>query len=370
MTDPGINVPCSAAPSGSNWYTYLNSIAPYTGTNGALPYKWIRITLKSNASSAPFYVDGGGDSTAYGRQVCWNGFNELLLPSGYTRCDLPPAGSPALTPVYSVTAYAKGSHRIVQKEIAQVSLPPLPAALTLAGPHPSYNAPNSTNFVVDGHDHPSCGVAGPLKPAIGAYDNPASPTNPTSVNTIISDIPNNRLDNYTGANPYPDVENVYSQLGTTYGTVAGLEQLLVTLRAGASQTLTGPVSNPNLGNDSNPLISYVDGDLSISGNFSGAGVLVVTGTLSASGNTSFNGVILVVGKGIFNSNGGGNGAYTGAILVARTRDDHDNVLSALGAPSLSWSGGGGNGITYDSCWVSKATRTNNFHVISTRELAY
>ena len=370
LTDPGIYVACSAAPSGTNWHTYVTSISPFTSSASALPYKWVRITLKTNASSAPFYVDGGADSSTFSRQVCWTGFNEIVLPTGYTRCDVPPGGSPAYTPIYNLTAYAKGSHRIVQKEVAQISLPPLPAALTLAGPNPSYDAPSSNNFTVDGSDHATCGNPAPAKPAVGAYDNPTSPTSPTSVSSIVSAIPGNRADHYTGASASPDVENVFSQLGSTYGNPAGLEQLLGTIRAEASQVLLGPVSNPNLGSDSHPAVSFVDGDLTITGNFSGAGVLVVTGTFNSSGNTSFKGVVLVVGKGVWNSNGGGNGVFSGAVLVARTRDDHGNILSTLGQPSASWSGGAGNGINYDSCWLSKATRGSNFHVISARELPY
>jgi hypothetical protein len=35
--------------------------------------------------------------------------------------------------------------------------------------------------------------------------------------------------------------------------------------------------------------------------------------------------------------------------------------SAPGAPVVNWSGGGGNGIYYDSCWVNKLQ--NNFYYI-------
>jgi hypothetical protein len=369
--DPGAGVPCTTAPSGTNWYAYVNSVSPYTQTGAALPFKWARITLKANGSAAPYYVDGGGDSSTYSRQVCWNGDTEMLLPSGYTRCDLPAAGGAgALAPVYNITAYGKGSHRIAQKEVGQLFLPPLPAALTLDGPSPHYDAASSNNFVVDGHDHASCGSTQQSLPGVGAYDDPAHPTSPTAVNGIISAIPDNRLDHYTGSGADPDVENVYSLLGPLYGTPGGLQGLVSLITSSANQVLNGPVSDPNIGSNANPRVTVVKGDLTLTGDTSGAGILVVTGTLNTSGNTSFAGLLLVVGKGVWNANGAGSGEIRGAVLVAKIVDADGRLLSSLGSPSLDWDGGGNNGITYDSCWIGKASQGAKFHVISARELPY
>jgi hypothetical protein len=108
----------------------------------------------------------------------------------------------------------------------------------------------------------------------------------------------------------------------------------------------------------------------MTGNPSGGGILVVTGTLNMSGNTSFDGIILVIGKGSFVANGGGNGQYTGAMLIAKTRDSSGNLLSTLGEPVVDWSGGGGNGIVYSSCKINNVQNSIGFRTQATRELLY
>src|SRR2546428_13756271 len=127
-------------------------------------------------------------------------------------------------------------------------------------------------------------------------------------------------------------------------TVASLEALIANIKNNATQVVQGPASGlPDYGSPSSPTIAYVDGDLSISGNATGYGLLVVTGTYTASGNVGWRGIVLVVGQGIMNVNGGGNNEYDGAILLAKTRDAQGNLLPSLGGPTLGWNGGGGHG---------------------------
>ena len=52
-----------------------------------------------------------------------------------------------------------------------------------------------------------------------------------------------------------------------------------------------------MGSASNPQITVVNGDLTLSGNNTGYGILVVTGTLTFSGNNGWRGIVLVVGQG-------------------------------------------------------------------------
>jgi len=60
-----------------------------------------------------------------------------------------------------------------------------------------------------------------------------------------------------------------------------------------SYDLSKPANDPS----QHPRVTYVNGDLSLSGNMSGAGVLLVTGDLSGSGSFDWVGIILVIGKG-------------------------------------------------------------------------
>ena len=125
-------------------------------------------------------------------------------------------------------------------------------------------------------------------------------------------------------------------------------------------------------------VTYINGDLSLSGNVTGYGVLVVTGTLEFSGNFTWNGIVLVIGKGVVIHDGGGNGNFNGAIYVAQTVDASGNLLPVVpGSPSYTWNGGGANSIQYDHCLADGLLQKYNgnpsaysLQVLSTRTLQF
>src|SRR6266478_2410110 len=41
---------CTNVPNGNGWYNTTGSIAPWSGTSAALPYKWVRVALKVNCT--------------------------------------------------------------------------------------------------------------------------------------------------------------------------------------------------------------------------------------------------------------------------------------------------------------------------------
>jgi len=136
MTNATPDVPCAgtnALPTGSTWYTTVNSNAPWSGTTAALPYVWVRASWKLN-NSLPYLTatTTGGvttTSTSYysvngtsSNPVCFNGANEVVLnyPTN-TSCNLLTSGSTADTPVFLVTALAitpSGARQMVQTEVA------------------------------------------------------------------------------------------------------------------------------------------------------------------------------------------------------------------------------------------------------------
>ena len=103
--------------------------------------------------------------------------------------------------------------------------------------------------------------------------------------------------------------------------------------------VTGPASSlSNYGTASAPQIVYVNGDLTLTGNKTGYGILVVTGTLTVKGTVQWNGLVLVVGQG--NLQMDGTNTFTGAVVVAKTKDSSGNALSTLGSPTFGVNGGG------------------------------
>jgi hypothetical protein len=127
MTSVPQNVSCRSSanplPSGYSFQT-TQSVAPYP-----LEYKWVRVTLKANNSTA-YRVDTGQTPT---NQVCWDGASEVVAPVGTPCTSLIPVANP----VYLLTALAvtqNGARRLIQEEVAQT---PTTTSSTTAGTLPN-----------------------------------------------------------------------------------------------------------------------------------------------------------------------------------------------------------------------------------------
>src|SRR5579859_3979498 len=350
-------IPCSSGlPTGGGWYT-TTTASPTYAANPVYNWKWVRLTLKQNNSVAPYYTNGNSATTS---QVFWNGTNECLAAS--------PTCIPVQLPVYNVTALAvtpSGSRRMVQTEVAEDQVVfKAPAALTLDGTGDAFGSGNSSQFNVDGNDHPGCGVAatGGALPAVGVTD-------PADVAAVTAGIPNNRQKNYTGVDgTTPDVKDISSTLPSNMQSVTSLQQLVSTLKNSITQpVINGPASNPsNVGTAAAPQIIYVNGDLTLTGNTTGYGILIVTGTLTAKGTSGWNGIVLVVGSG--NAQLDGTTSWNGAVLVANTKTGLPGNLNVLGPTTTGVNGGGNGGINYSSGCIAQASTLSTFHVIAIREL--
>ncbi len=157
-----------------------------------------------------------------------------------------------------------------------------------------------------------------------------------------------------------------------YQTVGALQKLVANITAGADQVLASGATGVNLGTDTAPKITVINGDFNM-GTSHGAGILVVTGTFTTSGNPDFNGVILVIGKGEAKLSGGGNGAFNGGMLVANLYDGSGNLLpgaSVPGTPTFTWTGGGTFNFNYSSCWINTVAARLPYKIIASREEMY
>jgi len=189
---------------------------------------------------------------------------------------------------------------------------------------------------------------------------------------VIAGIP--RPDHYLGGGlATPSVSDAIS-LTPDLQTPASLNALVQSISE------VGTVINPPSGtasasdlpasSASSPATIVVNGDLDLS-SYVGYGLLVVTGNFKYNGNTGWKGIILVVGDGTttFTGLGGGNQEFDGAIFVASIKDTSGNLLSQLGNVGFNISGGGGNGVYYNSCWINSSQPTLTYRVLSFRELA-
>jgi hypothetical protein len=84
-----------------------------------------------------------------------------------------------------------------------------------------------------------------------------------------------------------------------------------------------------------PKITVVNGDLHVTGGFTGGGLLIVTGTLSYTGPFAYIGLVLVMGAGLLAADGSGPG-IEGGLLVASL--DNSGGTPAFGIPIISVAG--------------------------------
>ncbi|RPI27034.1 MAG: hypothetical protein EHM61_09890 [Acidobacteria bacterium] len=116
---------------------------------------------------------------------------------------------------------------------------------------------------------------------------------------------------------------------------AYLTKLLVKLASIADNTYQGDQlpdnDDLNLGTHDDPKITYINGDVTISWDISGAGILVVTGDLKARGSVIFEGLVLVIGSGVFDA-AGLNDGILGGLVVSKLQGN------AFGTSSISLKG--------------------------------
>jgi len=391
-----------AVPAGSPWYTTQSASTSYAPTSGSvLPWKWVRVNLKTNltssGTSSSSAVDGITAHTNW--PVCWGGTTEEAYdPTLYASCSA--AYGPMAEPVYVMTALAvtpSGSRRMVQAEASATTFPSLPGAMTLDGSGPTYSAPSSNAFTVTGNDQsgpqssnpnapPGCPSGQPAQYALGGFD----ANSVSGKNGLDSDV-SKRPASYTGAGGTPSIGNVGPPPGSNalgnLATVGGLEALVNAVTNAASpanvygSNPSGGITNPGTVGCStcspvvpfSPVINVVQGDITLAGGWSGAGILLVEGTLTLKGNPGYDGLILVIGKGDIEKSGGGNGTVDGAILVANLYNSASPPVllpgsSAPGTPTINWNGGGNATIQYDSCWSTAMSGSLAYKVVAVREL--
>jgi hypothetical protein len=355
--------------STSGWYRATSPTANSTyATSPALDWKWVRIQLKqNNAFGTNYAVDGSNAHAYYVCQKDGTSIETLSSPSPTAPCV-----SPAYLPVYVLTALAvtpTKSRRMVQVEVAEDTFQfTAPAALTLDGTGDVFSTGTSSQFGVNGNDNNTVcgGSVGANVPAVGVPSNADKTSTITQIANAVNNNTNKEGNYQSGSNTVPDVQNVSSGLPTSMLTKASLTDLMSTIKADVTQpVINGPANDSSFtspGTLAAPQIIYVNGDLTLSGNFTGYGILVITGTFTAKGSNTWNGLVFVVGAG--NVVAKGTNAFNGAMVVANTT----GTGTTLGAPNVDVSGGGNGGVSYSSGCIAQATQLTTFHVISMREL--
>lgn len=354
-----------------------NSMYTAAANPGPL-YKWVRINAVTEAA---LQVNVGNHALPL----------DAAQPLYYDGAHLTTNQASPNKQALEVTALAvlpNGGRKILQYVVAPVSYNlNFPGALTVAGQIGGFAGANSNPYQISGVDGAGAppAVAGCVNNAPAVSGIAVSPGNSTSgltnVQQVINGLP--RPAAYTGSGGTPSV----SAVATTgsLATPASLNTIIQSIQQNADAVIPNPPNPPNFNNSAttysfggpgwppsvtatNPGIVYVDGSFNLGPN-TGSGILVVTGNFTYSGNSGWNGIILVVGAGTttFLGNGGGSGSFNGAVFTATTRDASGAQLANFGTANFDISGGGGNGIYYNSCWINKVQQPPSYSVLSFRE---
>lgn len=314
--------------------TLSQLLAARVGSNGL---------LSNSTSSANFYSNGAfvTDDVPYVAQTSFGGGTyRVYLTNDATSPDVVTSTTDTNLQV-TLTSIGQGSNNsltVLQAVVKQLILPPLPGAIILPGPGVSFQGGNSN----------ASGVDGGIESAVTLTSDAAR----TSVISNLTSI--GRLGNYTCSSP-PCINNEASTIDPTWNSASGIEDLynslmsvadLVTGTTTGSTATTTTLTEAQVGTTSDRKVVVVNGN-AVLGPVNGAGILIVTGQLTLTGNFNYNGLILCIGQGSLLRNGGGSGDITGAILVAKTRDTSNNILSTLGNPTYDTSGGGNSDIVYN-----------------------
>ena len=393
VANTGPNTPCAAVPTGT-YYTTVNSNSPFLGSDTNLPYRWVRVTLKSNKTAAPdptlptsYYVNASGSANDV--PICWNGTAELPMPKdkGYVTCDddPPPDGITYLKSVYVLTAMAitqSGSRRMTQMEVANN-----PPFLTNAAlDTDDFVTVKGSSVTVNGYDNCKCsctlakGAAVPTCTdrttgvactgstyAIFSSQTVSTSGGPALIAGTSPAVAQNQIFPYD----VPALIAKYSSMPGTVSTTGAPYNISCTAATPPAYPDCGKLNSGTLGtvpspfpptDPNNPVggvnqITYVPGSFDIQAKTSGAGVLIVDGDLTIHGGLNFYGLIIV--RGVLTFSGSGTG-------------QDNNVIGSIisGNGSVADALAGGINIQYDRCALLHNQTTAPPALLANHEISY
>lgn len=255
--------------------------------------------------------------------------------------------------VLTITAVGtspQGIEKTIRANIYKFDIPPstFPSALTMVGPLSAINI-SGNSFEINGADQAGgngltlAGTPDPTCPGVAAvaFESSGPVTEVTNMNNCSTaatntcvEVPNSNANkndgNYVGVNSNSrdfltsqttlssmDAAEIHAML-TADSDNDGYPDLVdqSNYYTGASTQFSGGT----YGTDADPKITYVTGDLKMTGNLTGSGILIVDGDLTISGTVNWNGIVLVgacttCSSTTTDTTGTGTGNINGALLV-------------------------------------------------------
>lgn len=311
-----------AVDEASEHYTEAGSRQSGLALSDRLDYPWVKVRYKLNAANQILlFGDHDNNPTTPPRENLVRGVPVLIVTSAGRR------GT---------------GQKIVTVEAVKWPLPPVPGSVYTEGPMDF----NGSAFRIDGHDHD---YLAPYDTVSAASPVPGiSTTNdPTSITTQLSGP---QSDNVEGAGSDPSVAPSPINLDLQSMANAWCEQADITLNGDQNNPSTAGWGSVTSATTDLKIVHIAGGDLHISGNASGAGVLVIDGDFVLSGSFNWNGVVLVLGD-LVVTGGGIAKQVVGAVMVQGTTTGESNL-------------NGNISVLYSSAMIAKLNALTRYEVSS------
>ena len=352
-----VNCSGGQVPPTAGWYVTPTISASTTyAASPRMPYKWIRVTLKTNRSASGWsgstqnfmYVDGKSANANY--YVCWNGTNELTQAVNCSYNN---------QYVYMLTSLAVtlgGTRRMVQTELAHDPGTPVnvPAAISIDSTGQSQcQIQGDNNLMVSGVDEvsPPSGVAG------------------IAINNGSCQSQGGNIVGGTGWTQNPSVYNVAMPPAWTPGT--GLSGTITNLENQADCTGTFSTCT-NYGTYSTCPADYRTTVIKNAGStvngITGCGILVFEAggqtQLEINGNIQWKGLIIVYSAGgqVQVQMDSGGGKIEGALMMASNSGSQIQFQYQNNGPA--------GGMLYDSAYLNPSVSSKPLRIVASREMMY
>jgi hypothetical protein len=286
---------------------------------------------------------------------------------------------PSLAETASYGSARKNAVAVVEAVLERDTTFDLQAPLTIPASD-TVNPFGGAKFKVDGYDHSSIWQTTddigdhddthlPDHPGVNVvYDAP--PTNSSAtVQDIIDNLKENEKDNFTGTGGTPSIVDgtvdVKADPEARKILDANFLDKFVSYVGVYADEKVPPGQGPvgGLGTKENPRTVLAEGDLKLTGNTTGYGLLVVKGELDTKGTFGYNGMVLVIGKGSLIY--GGSASILGGVVIANITPS-----KTLGTANISVHGGGNDsaGIYNSSDKIALGLSLLPMRTISWREI--
>ena len=248
-------------------------------------------------------------------------------------------------------------------------------AFTIYGPNVDITY-NGNTFNLDGRQHALNGalIAGAPKPGLGLMNN--NPPNNASISSAaaFTQLAGMQMDNLVGENgdfgPLPSLkDNTDASIASSDPDAANifdpnwLMAFVDQLAAFADNVLpAGTYTAVSWGTTAAPEITLINGDATLEGNGSGAGLLVINGNLDFNGAFTYTGLVFILG-GEFEMSGA-NKTIIGGTFAANIIDNGDGTYD-YGIPAVRFNGN--SNFLYSSQGIALAYDLLPMRVLNWRE---